>query len=84
MKSLNKLRIIQYGRDELTRVILLQHGPPKVVKEHVGGEWALEVVSVSILEHFLVFLLLVLFVLIALTRRLAAISVFLSIRLALN
>lgn len=65
-------------------MILLQHRPPKVVKEHVGGEWALEVVSVSIFEYFLVFFLFVLFALIALTRRLASISMFLSIRLALN
>lgn len=67
-KSIKSLEI----RNELTWVILLQNRASEVVEEHVCSQGSLNLVSVGILDGFLLFLLLGLFALLALVLRLAA------------
>jgi hypothetical protein len=83
-KSVNEKSKQLAWRVALTGVVLLEHGPAEVVEEHVGGQWALKVISVSILQGFLVFFLLDLFGLFALGRRLAPFSLLLAIWFALD
>lgn len=68
-KSAKSLEI----RKELTRVILLQDWASEVVEEHVCSEGSLDLVSVGILDGFLLFLLLGLLTLLALVLRLAGV-----------
>lgn len=45
----------------LTGMVFLQYGSAEIVEEHVGGQGAFKVITVSILQHFLMLFLLDLF-----------------------